>query len=198
MNREFLDFSIACRMGQYRREGSFQASTSPPDQQVSALPVVRGADTYEHGAVGRGGSGQTIFVDETAWPLIGIRYEGDIDEREFADLLHHLTGCFERARDQGSRIGLLYDSRRGRSASALIRKMQADWQRDNGPLLGRYGAGVAFVIDSPLVRGLLRAIMWMSRIPSPYVVTATRAEAEEWLESRLAGHGAPLADGGTR
>lgn len=44
----------------------------------------------------------------------------------------------------------------------------------------------AFVLASPLVRGLLTAILWISPMPAPHEIVATVAEAEAWLNERLA------------
>ena len=67
--------------------------------------------------------------------------------------------------------------------------------------------GVTFVFDSALVRGMFTALMWLTRMPTDYVITATLEESFAWArgiqgdafperfatrilgEERLRGHG---------
>ena len=44
--------------------------------------------------------------------------------------------------------------------------------------------GVALVISSPVVRGMLKAILWMQPMPQPHVVCATVEEGLAWLRAR--------------
>ena len=57
--------------------------------------------------------------------------------------------------------------------------------KHNDALLRTYSAGSAFVISSPLVRGGLTAILWLQALPSPFIVVATRPEAESWARAQL-------------
>lgn len=41
------------------------------------------------------------------------------------------------------------------------------------------------MIDSPIVRGALTAILWLSPLPQPHLVTASMAEAERWTLDKL-------------
>lgn len=52
-------------------------------------------------------------------------------------------------------------------------------------VLSTHCVGMAFVIDSAMLRGGLRAIFHFQSPPSPHVVVRTIEEALRWAESKL-------------
>ena len=46
--------------------------------------------------------------------------------------------------------------------------------------------GMAAVIDSPLIRGALTALLWIQRFDWDYTVVGTREAAEQWALDKLA------------
>ena len=65
-------------------------------------------------------------------------------------------------------------------------RLQANWMRDNEAQIRQRTLGIAFVISSPAVRGVLKAILALQSMPAPYRVESTAADAEAWLRERLA------------
>ncbi|MCA9614910.1 MAG: hypothetical protein H6726_31785 [Sandaracinaceae bacterium] len=61
--------------------------------------------------------------------------------------------------------------------NALQRKRLAQWQDDNWDLIKERCLGVASIIPSPVVRGVMRAIFWMSAPPTREEVVDTPDEA---------------------
>jgi hypothetical protein len=51
---------------------------------------------------------------------------------------------------------------------------------------------VALVIQSPMIRGVLKAILWIEPMPQPYKVCATKDEAIAFLRERLRAAGMEL------
>lgn len=64
-------------------------------------------------------------------------------------------------------------------------RRQANWLRDNLAELRRLDLGVALVIRSSLIRGLLRAIMHFQEIPCPHALFEDVDEATTWAKERL-------------
>jgi hypothetical protein len=49
----------------------------------------------------------------------------------------------------------------------------------------KYSLGAALVITSPVVRGMLKALLWMQPMPQPHIVCGTTEEALRWLRDRF-------------
>lgn len=128
------------------------------------------------------------------YPLLILETSGGaVADEIFEDYLRRLDLENDRAVDQGDLISLLIDTSGARAgATANQRRMQADWLKRNYGRLETNTAGVALVITSPLLRGVLTAILWLQRMPCPYVTFATREKAEKWCYSLLYDdHGKP-------
>jgi hypothetical protein len=61
----------------------------------------------------------------------------------------------------------------------------------NRAAIARHSVGVALVIPSPMIRGVLKAILWIEPMPQPHKLCAGEAEAVAWLKERLAAAKAP-------
>lgn len=138
---------------------------------------------------------KTILFDDSRWPLVVVRYSDHVDEDEFDELLRRLDDNIKRAMHARAKTVLIYDSTSGYQASPRIRKKQAEWMKQNAAMTRVNCVGIAFVITSAMVRGVLTAILWLSDMPSPYTVVATLPEAEKWCEKQLAEHGQSLPSG---
>ncbi len=127
-----------------------------------------------------------ITFDDSEFPLVRVTFEGDPSEGDFDRYLGDLQKNLDRCERLDRRSGVLLDASRSGPVSASMRKKQAEWTRTHFDRSARYVVGYAFVIHSPVVRGILTAILWLAPLPSPHTVTNTVREAEEWLRDRLA------------
>jgi hypothetical protein len=141
---------------------------------------------------------RTIDFDESRWPLVRIRFGKEVDENEFGQLLALLDANMKRATAARTKTALIYDSSAGYSASPRIRKMQADWMKDNAMQSRVNCVGIAFVITSSIVRGALTAILWLTDMPAPYTVVSSMREAEIFCVQQLTTHGVTIPDPLTR
>jgi len=129
---------------------------------------------------------RTIELDESLWPLIVVRYSQKVDEDEFGELLQRLDKNIARCIAERTKTAIIYDSRAGYAASPRVRQQQADWMKKNAMITKVNCVGLAFVINSTVVRGVLTAVLWLSDLPAPYCVVGTVGEAEQWCRDRLA------------
>ncbi len=123
----------------------------------------------------------SIHVDDSNSPLVVVTFESAVDDEEFERYLARLDALW---RHKMRRV-LVVDATRAARTPATQRRRQADWMRVNEELLRSYAAGFAFVINSPLVRGALTAILWLQSLPSPFIVVSTLPEAERWALGQL-------------
>jgi hypothetical protein len=115
-------------------------------------------------------------------PLIVVTFDGLASEREFDDYLAKMT---TEVLERKQRSVTILDARTSGRAPASQRKKQAEWLKKHDALLRQYSLGSAFVITSPLVRGVLTAIFWLQPMATAYTVVGSLGEAETWAAARL-------------
>ena len=125
--------------------------------------------------------------------LLVVTTLGQPSEAQFDAYLHEMAESLYWE-DTHPRI-VVHDTRYGGQVSAAQRKQQADFLRDHWDRLRELTLGTVFVTESPLIRGMLTAILWFQRLPSPHFVTGTMAAALDWGESRLKERGFALPKG---
>jgi hypothetical protein len=123
-----------------------------------------------------------IEIDDSGFPIIAVRFVGSYADDEFRAYLKRMDALLDDQRDM---YGLLFDASRAKMPSGRQARLQAAWMRDNAEVVARCTVGTAFVIASPAIRGVLRAILMMQSMSTPYAVEANIAAAEAWLRERL-------------
>lgn len=83
----------------------------------------------------------------------------------------------------GVRYVLIFDLTHAAIPNAMQRQKLAAHVRDNEQDIRRSVRSVGVVHTSPLVRGIVTAIFWVSPPPVPYRFFTTREEAASWAES---------------
>jgi hypothetical protein len=122
-----------------------------------------------------------ILIDETRFPIVVVEFFGTPTDRQFGEYLTGMTQVLDRA----SPYALIMDATRSTSTPAKQRSLQAEWMKANHAKLERYSVGTAFVMTSPVVRGMLTAILWLQPLAAPHTVVATRREADVWVREQL-------------
>lgn len=123
-----------------------------------------------------------IEVDRSQWPILLARVNGQPTDEEFEAYLAEL----ERALDSGVRYASVVSTARNAPMTrARHAKMQAKWIAEREALIAERCAAVAFVLPSAVMRGVLRAILAMQRMPSPYKVFEDEAEGIAWVREQL-------------
>jgi len=126
-----------------------------------------------------------IEVDDRYWPLVVFRFSGEVSLPELNEYLERQDELLSRKQMMGSIV--LTDNLRMWEAAVLRR--QAEWIKQHLEALRRYSIGVGLIIQSPVVRGMLKAVLWIQPMPQPHLVCATVEEALTWLRPRfLAAH----------
>ena len=121
-------------------------------------------------------------MDESAWPLVRVRYHAKPTIEELDESLERLDAMYQR---DGWRV-LIIEVDAGVTLDAALRRRQADWMTRQRATIQRGCAGIAFVLPSRLLRGMLTAILWIQPLPAPHRVVGTTEEAETWCHARLA------------
>ena len=125
------------------------------------------------------------------FPLVIIEFYTSEDEA--------LLGAFqdsERLMQGGRPWIVLRDMRYLREMPhAKQRRMAAEWSQKNHDELNRLCVAAVNVIPSPILRGVLKAVYWLTPAPMPEHVVGTLDEALAIVEKLAAERGLPITRG---
>ncbi|MCU0671301.1 MAG: STAS/SEC14 domain-containing protein [Myxococcota bacterium] len=116
-------------------------------------------------------------VDSSEWPFVRVTYVDSVDDAAFERYVQEQAALLERKEP----YVVLFDARRSGMPTAKQRQRMARYMRDHETQLRRYCRRGAFVIESPLIRGALTAILWIQPLPFPHEVFASVEDAERFL-----------------
>lgn len=122
-----------------------------------------------------------IHINDRYWPIIVFRFSGQITMEELERYLTWQDAMVARRLPNAS----LVVTENLRMWEMPLLRRQAAWLKEHEPLLRKYSLGVALVITSPVVRGMLKALMWMQPMPQPHIVCGTTEEGLRWLRDRF-------------
>lgn len=125
-------------------------------------------------------SGQFAW-DYDDFPLVVLRYVGTISDAAFDEYLRTYRALLDR--DQP--YAIILDAALAGAPNAAQRRAQARFLELNAPLTRRLCRGGAFVITSPMIRGALTAILWISDMPFENTVVGDIFSAARWTCERL-------------
>jgi len=125
--------------------------------------------------------GTMISIEDRHWPLVIFRYRGEVS-------MSDLEGCLATQEEMILRnrpsVSLVLTEDLKMWETAVLRR-QAQWIKEHRADLQRLSLGVALVISSPVVRGTLRAVLYLQPIPQPHVVVGSSDLAMPWLRTKL-------------
>jgi hypothetical protein len=120
-------------------------------------------------------------MDRSTWPVVTVTFLDRPTDEEFEAYLRELEALYENEEP----FGLVFDARNAAYLPRSYRQRQADWIDANRDMIERYLAGTAYVIDSVLLRNVLRAIFALQEQPVPYTVEGAMQDAYDWVGRRL-------------
>ncbi|MBF5045211.1 STAS/SEC14 domain-containing protein [Aggregicoccus sp. 17bor-14] len=130
-----------------------------------------------------------VVVNEELYPLVIIELHGQIDDEQFREYLRKLDALVPRPE---KRV-IFYDLRAGKNLTYEQRQWQAEWQKKNAEAVRQMNLGVAFVIDNPLLRVIVRAVLFIQPIGCPSQIFGSVEEAYRWSCDLLEKDGNPAA-----
>jgi hypothetical protein len=122
-----------------------------------------------------------IQIDDRYWPLLVFRFSGQVSMEEMEAYLKRQDEMLVR----GQKMASLVLTDHLRMWEMPVMRRQAAWIKEHEPTLRKLSLGAALVITSPVVRGMLKALLWMQPMPQPHLVCATPEQALAWLRERF-------------
>ena len=119
-----------------------------------------------------------VRVDTSDWPIIVMEFpEKHFPDADFEAALGHVEQIMVECRSTGQKCGQITDlTRMQQIAPASQRKFAGDWAKRNSDLIVAVSVGGATVTPSAILRGLVTAVHWFHRPPTPNAFLATRPE----------------------
>jgi hypothetical protein len=133
--------------------------------------------------------GKSYRIDASRWPVVVVTRLCEPTDAQLKDSLAALDRLVDARPEKYS---LVLDLRRAPTPTPPQRKLLAEHALERAVQTRRYCRGEALVLDSPLIRGLLAASLWLKKRDVPTHAFAELEPALEWagmlhVESVLAG-----------
>ena len=131
-----------------------------------------------------------LTYSDARFPLVVFTASGVSDERDSAVLLKSLEKLLARRQ----RYVLIFDGREQKSVSMNELKPLAKFMKENEKALVEWCRGQATLVSSPMIRGALKAFLWLQPMPYPHEVCATYEDAMSHVGkwARLSGLALPM------
>jgi len=114
-----------------------------------------------------------LTIDNRHSPLVYWRCSGTFSAEDVDFYLREQDAIL----DGGHRYVVIFDGRDLKSVSAKELRRLADHIKKHSDALGERCAYSSIVLTSAVIRGALKALVWLTPLPMPYVVHATLEEA---------------------
>lgn len=138
---------------------------------------------------------RVLEITKLDWvPLTCVRAVGAPSDEELHDSLHRIAQALEQDLRQGSKRLMIMDMRQASPLSAGQRRTASVWMKENSERFSRSALGTAFVIESPLVRGVLTALLWFQPIDVPHEVVRDLDAGVRFAIKRLEAERMPVPE----
>ena len=118
--------------------------------------------------------------DTQAWPVVCFEFFGRLSADELTQYFADSDALMKRAEPYAA----VMDASDMLVPEVEIVRKQALWLRENGAKLASVNRGIALVIRSSVIRGLVRAVIHFQEIPVAYEWFSDRDEAMSWASAR--------------
>jgi hypothetical protein len=122
---------------------------------------------------------RTSIVDERRWPLVVVHWPAIISDELITNCLADLASYY------GRRHAVLHDGLPVRGMTPQQRHLFTNHIQEHEDEVRQWVVASAAVAPSPLLRGLVNLIQWVTPSPCPFRAFRTLGEAEEWLLQAL-------------
>ena len=119
--------------------------------------------------------------DTTAWPLVTVTFEGTPTDEAFEACLADFDAVYAK----GARVAFVLDTSDAGPLSATQRRRAASWMAARTRMLRDQCLGLAFVVASQVIRGVITAVFWIQPMPAAWTIEMRRASAVAWARERL-------------
>jgi hypothetical protein len=113
-------------------------------------------------------------------PITYIRVAGAPSDEELADTLRQISHSLKDDQRRNRKSVNIMDMRQASVITAGQRRTSSVWMKEHMPHFEASCMGAVFVIASPLVRGVLTALLWFQPMKMPHEIVADLDAAMRW------------------
>jgi hypothetical protein len=113
-------------------------------------------------------------------PVVLIELSGTLSDAELAKMASEVTELLQTQKACHIRAAVVIDFSNASAIAPHQRKTIGEWRREVRELMRHVCVGMAMVVKTPLIRGVLTAIGWFSPEPVPVVYLNSLEEAIDW------------------
>lgn len=124
----------------------------------------------------------SIVFEEHLRPLVVVRFVGGPSDEEFEAYLSRFDAMMADEQVYAIMFVTAPDAPMTRARHA---RRQAQWMAANVRNIRRHVVSIAFVLQSPLMRGVLRAVLAMQPVAVEYAVFRSEDDAIAWSRDML-------------
>lgn len=124
------------------------------------------------------------YVYERWFPIVLARPAGTATDADHLEFLAATGELLERRRAARQRFVLILDLSRAGPLNSLQRRRQVDWLSKYRPILEEISVGMAFVIPSLILRGVLTSMFWLVPPPTTHIIVVDLDQAIRWALDR--------------
>lgn len=118
-------------------------------------------------------------------PLTCVRAVGSPSDEELAESLERIARVVADDVRLGRKTVMIMDMRQAAPLSASQRRTSSAWMKQHLQRFSQASFGTAFAIESPLVRGVLTALLWFQPMDVPHEVVRDVDDAMRWAIKRF-------------
>ena len=127
-------------------------------------------------------------------PLTCLRPIGQPSDEELIESLQQITRFIDNEKNEKRKVVMIVDMRKAGALSAGQRRIASSWMKENLRGWKQVAVGSVFIIDSPIVRGVLTALLWLQPLDMPHDVVGTLDAAMHWVIERLEAERIPVPE----
>ena len=127
-------------------------------------------------------------------PIIRVDLEGAQLDADLHAMIAEVTALMHDHQREKRKSAIVVDLSRAEALSARQRKLIGEWRAQVKDLTTKVAVGIAMVVTSPLVRGVLTAISWFAHEPVEVIYVDSLAAAYRWGVERCDAAGIAVPD----
>jgi len=125
-------------------------------------------------------------------PIVLVEIRGELFDEELLSMTHEVTRAMQLHSAQGVRTAVVVDLSEAPHITPRQRRLVGEWRADVRELTRQIAVGMAMVVTSQTVRGILTAISWFQKEPVPVFYVKTLAEALRWAIAQCDAEGVEI------
>jgi hypothetical protein len=122
-----------------------------------------------------------LDFDDSRYPLVYVKHRG----RMTMEAMEKSFFSYKRYLARGQAFAVLFDAQETQRPPGEPMKRLTDFMKVEEAAFGRYCAGIAYVLDSVLIRMVVRSIFLVQKPVFPWSVHEKVEDAERWCRERL-------------